>query len=374
MALWFPRLPTDRLQRRWTRQDAQQARTDGARSPDAANEAPLVVVAKIDNAMRLTAVDRKATSLGLCAGMTLADSRAMLPALKVMAANEPADKTLLEQIAEWCDRYTPFVALDPPHALLDVTGVDHLFGGEKHLLDQIRSDLSRQGFAVRGALAGTAAAARAMARYKNGAVIPPGEEAKAVAPLPIEALRLESPHDPRLSPRGAQDRGAGRGAEPFGADRAVRRRDGVRAGVRARSRRETDLSASSGVRHHRGTSLRRTDRHRRRGAEKPAFPGRSLWPSRTDGTRTRCAPHGRRLLSRRRRGAAHRGGDGRAHTRSSRDRAALPREAGRARRSAGPRVRLRSHSALGASRVERAEAEAADFGSRAQEEAATSAS
>ena len=143
--------------------------------------------------MRLTAVDRKATSLGLSAGMTLADSRAMLPALKVMAANEPADQKLLEQIAEWCDRYTPFVALDPPHALLlDVTGVAHLFGGEKRLLDQVRADLSRQGFAVRGALAGTAAAARAMARYKDGAVVPPGEDAKAIAPLPIEALRLDA--------------------------------------------------------------------------------------------------------------------------------------------------------------------------------------
>jgi protein ImuB len=143
--------------------------------------------------MRLTAVDRKATSLGLCAGMTLADARAMLPALKVMAANEPADRTLLERIAEWCDRYTPFVALDPPHALLlDVTGVAHLFGGENRLLDQIRASLARQGFAVRGALAGTAAAARAMGRYKDGAVVPPGEDAIAVAPLPIEALRLDA--------------------------------------------------------------------------------------------------------------------------------------------------------------------------------------
>jgi protein ImuB len=143
--------------------------------------------------MRLTAVDRKATALGLSAGMTLAEARAMLPALKVMAANEPADKKLLEQIAEWCDRYTPFVALDPPQALLlDVTGVAHLFGGEKRLLDEIRASLARQGFAVRGGLAGTAAAARAMARYRNGAVVPPGDEAKAVAPLPIEALRLDA--------------------------------------------------------------------------------------------------------------------------------------------------------------------------------------
>ncbi len=31
-----------------------------------------------------------------------------------------------------------------------------------------------------------------MARYKDGAVVPPGEEAKAIAPLPIEALRLDA--------------------------------------------------------------------------------------------------------------------------------------------------------------------------------------
>jgi protein ImuB len=191
--LWFPRLPTDRLQRRWKARDAQKAQSDCDPSLKGAEDAPpLVVVAKIDNAMRLTAVDRRATSLGLCAGMTLADARAMLPALKAMAANEPADRALLEHIADWCDRYTPFVALDLPHALLlDVTGVAHLFGGEKALLDRMRTSFSKQDFAVRGAIAGTAAAARAMARYKNSAVVPPGEEARSVAPLPIEALRLD---------------------------------------------------------------------------------------------------------------------------------------------------------------------------------------
>ena len=141
--------------------------------------------------MRLTAVDRKATSLGLAAGMPLANARAMLPALKVMVANEPADRKLLERIADWCGRFTPFVALDPPRmVLLDVTGATHLFGGEKPMLDHIRMGLLRQGFAVRGALAGTAAAAQAMARYGDGVVVPPGEDAKTVAPLPIEALRL----------------------------------------------------------------------------------------------------------------------------------------------------------------------------------------
>ena len=156
IALWFPRLPTDRLQRRARTQDAP----------------PLVLVAKVDNALRLSAVDRKATALGLAIGQPLANARAMLPELKAVAANDPADLKLLTRIADWCDRFTPFVALDGPRCLLlDVTGVGHLFGGEQALLDRIRNSLQRQGFALRGALAGTAVAARALAHYRDGVVV-----------------------------------------------------------------------------------------------------------------------------------------------------------------------------------------------------------
>ena len=142
--------------------------------------------------MRLTAVDRKATSLGLFVGQPLANARAMLPELKVMAANEPADLRLLERIADWCDGFTPFVALDPPRGLLlDVTGAAHLFGGERAMLDRLRAGLIKQGFKVRGALASTAVAARALARCQDGTVVPPGGEAASLAPLPIEALNLD---------------------------------------------------------------------------------------------------------------------------------------------------------------------------------------
>src|SRR5436190_18382372 len=61
VALWFPRLATDRLQRRGK-----------LRPSETAHEAPpLVVVAKVDNALRLSALDRKATSLGLAIGQPL---------------------------------------------------------------------------------------------------------------------------------------------------------------------------------------------------------------------------------------------------------------------------------------------------------------
>jgi protein ImuB len=182
VALWFPRLSTDRLQRRW------QAK-HGAPPPDAP---PLVIAAKENNALVVAALDRKATALGLRVGQPLANARAMLPALKAVAANEPADLKLLGRIADWCERFTPYVALDPPRGLLlDVTGAAHLFGGERAMLDQIRGRLRDQGFAVRGALASTMMAARALARYGDGVIVPPGGESEAVAPLPIEALYLD---------------------------------------------------------------------------------------------------------------------------------------------------------------------------------------
>jgi len=143
--------------------------------------------------MRLVAVDRRASALGLHAGMPLANARAMVPALKVMVANEPADLKLLEAIADWCDGFSPFVALDPPHGLLlDVTGASHLFGGEEKMLARLRAGLKRQGFAVTGAVAGTAMAARALAHHRDGTVVPAGGDSETVAPLPVEALELDA--------------------------------------------------------------------------------------------------------------------------------------------------------------------------------------
>jgi protein ImuB len=182
VALWFPRLATDRLQRRWKAKN-------GAPLPDAP---PLVVAAKEKNALVISALDRKATALGLSVGQPLANARAMLPALKAVTANEPADVKLLGRIADWCERFTPFVSPDPPRGLLlDVTGATHLFGGEQAMLDRLREGLVAQGFAVRGALAGTVLAARALARFRDGAVVAPGEEEKAIQALPIDALNLD---------------------------------------------------------------------------------------------------------------------------------------------------------------------------------------
>ena len=145
------------------------------------------------NARILYAVDAKAGALKLSPGMALASARAMLRELDVVEADPPADARLLARIADWCDRFTPFVAIDGLHGLLlDVTGATHLFGGEDKMLAEVRARIAAQGFSVRAALAGTAAAARALARHADGTVAAPGEEAQATAFLPVAALDLDA--------------------------------------------------------------------------------------------------------------------------------------------------------------------------------------
>src|SRR6185369_2046504 len=68
----------------------------------------------------------------------------------------------------------------------------HLFGGEETLLADLISRLDRFGLPARLAIADTAGAAWALARFHpdDVAILPSGQEAEALAPLPVAALRL----------------------------------------------------------------------------------------------------------------------------------------------------------------------------------------
>jgi protein ImuB len=149
----------------------------------------MVVVAKQNNTLQICALDEAAAKRGLDAGQPLANALAICPDLDVLDEDAAADRALLESIADWCDRFTPLVALDPPHGLwLDVTGCAHLFGGEAALLDSVCAGFERQGFAVRVAIAGTAVCARALTRHGLRTIVPAGGEAAAVSALPISTL------------------------------------------------------------------------------------------------------------------------------------------------------------------------------------------
>ncbi|MET2830066.1 DUF6504 family protein [Mesorhizobium shangrilense] len=144
------------------------------------------------NAQRISALDERAEALHLKRGMGIADARAMHPSIDIVEADPEADRRLLEGLADWCDRYTPLVALDGSDGLfLDVTGCTHLFGGERAMLDDILSRFFHQGFDVRAGLAATPGAAWAAARFSGDRIVAGGGEEELLAPLPLAALRIE---------------------------------------------------------------------------------------------------------------------------------------------------------------------------------------
>ncbi|MDP3740508.1 MAG: DNA polymerase Y family protein [Hyphomonadaceae bacterium] len=159
---------------------------------------PLVITEKVKGAMRLAAISPEAKRAGLLPGLTLADARARIPDLWVEEMDPHADAALLDRIADDCDRFTPVIVIDAPEGLLlDITGCDHLFGSEAQLRTLFNARLRRAGIHVRAVIASAPDAARALARYGRTAIVPPGEDAAAVRPLPIAALGLAD--DARLS-------------------------------------------------------------------------------------------------------------------------------------------------------------------------------
>ena len=181
LSLRLPRLPTDRIKR--TR----------LHNGDAALDRGYIVVAKHKNALQICALDDVAARRGLEVGLPLANARAVCPDVEVVDDDAIADTKLLSDIADWCDRYTPLVALDPPHGLLlDITGCAHLFGGEAALMKAVCAALATQGFAVSAAIAGTAACARTLSRVMHGRTVRAGDESNAVTSLPVSALGADA--------------------------------------------------------------------------------------------------------------------------------------------------------------------------------------
>lgn len=175
LSLWLRRLSTDRIARR-----------------DRLPLLPLAVADTVGNVLCVTGLNHAAAKLGLTPGMSLADARAMFPALAVTKADTVADAALLESIAGWCLRYTPLVGLGSPDGLmLDITGCAHLFGGEQALRRDLLRRLKAAGFYACAAIADTVGAAHALARHGGAAIAPPGGQREALAELPLAGLRLD---------------------------------------------------------------------------------------------------------------------------------------------------------------------------------------
>ncbi len=143
-------------------------------------------------------MNEAAEAAGLAAGDSLADARARAGFLQVHAVEAAADDTALRRLALWATRYTPTASPwgeenGADGFFLDVEGAAHLFGGEEQLLADLSSRLENNfGLPARLAVAATPGAAWALSHFhaERACVLPSGDEAKALAALPVDALRL----------------------------------------------------------------------------------------------------------------------------------------------------------------------------------------
>lgn len=156
---------------------------------------PTVLVLRKGQRDVITAACPVALDLGLRPAMAAAHARALVADLNVQDADLDADRALLDRLALHAARHwTPTASVSGEDGLwLDLTGTTHLFGGEQRFCRRLLAFLKRLGLTAHIAIAATPGTAHALARYGKNDVtlLPAGQEAQALADLPLAALRLE---------------------------------------------------------------------------------------------------------------------------------------------------------------------------------------
>ena len=158
---------------------------------------PFALIERTTRGLILHALTPAARAVGLRLHQSHADACAIVPALASAPAEPEASAQALRRLAGWMERYSPFVALDPsPDGLeglfLDLTGGQHLFGGETAMARRMADSLAGLGVPARIGVADTPGAAWALARYGDAdvTIAPEGGARAALAALPVAALRL----------------------------------------------------------------------------------------------------------------------------------------------------------------------------------------
>lgn len=180
LSLFLPSWPTDYLRRH---------------EPELGT--PLALYEKVKGGLRLAAIDAEAAKRGLRVGQSVADARALVPRLFTRELDRRMLENAFADFADWHSNASPLVSVLTDMApygdlILDITGVPHLFGGERAMLLMLLNRLRRAGYTVSGAIAPTIGAAWAVSHFAGNRVVMPQAMAALLDSLPIPALRLSA--------------------------------------------------------------------------------------------------------------------------------------------------------------------------------------
>ncbi|MCP8886801.1 Y-family DNA polymerase [Devosia ureilytica] len=196
LVLFLPSWPTDYLRRR-----------------DPGLKAPLALYERIKGGLRIGAVDAEATRRGIRQGQNLADARALVPELTTLEMDRPLLEAGFADFADWHSNASPMVAVLQDACafgdlVLDITGVEHLFGGEAAMLRTLLTRLRALDYTVAGAVAPTIGAAWAFSHFARSQVVESAALAERLEDLPVAALRLAESQVATLAQMGLTTIGA----------------------------------------------------------------------------------------------------------------------------------------------------------------------
>lgn len=158
--------------------------------------APVALAAPLHGQPVVVQCSPQAAVAGVRIGQRVAEARVFCPGLHAESMDPTADRRWLLEIAGECRGYTPWIGIDHAGLFLDITGCAHLFGGEDALLDALAETLADCGARARLALADTPGAAWAWSAAGNvsgpARILAPGAQMRALASLPVAALRLSA--------------------------------------------------------------------------------------------------------------------------------------------------------------------------------------
>jgi len=145
--------------------------------------------------LRLAALDPQLSREGLRVGQNLADARAIKPDMVVEEIDRPLLVAAFAAFADWHSNASPLVSVLSDMSafgdlVLDITGVDHLFGGEAKMLRLLLKRLRDLGYRVAGAIAPTIGAAWAVSHFARSQIVVPEMLESVLDALPVHGLRL----------------------------------------------------------------------------------------------------------------------------------------------------------------------------------------
>jgi protein ImuB len=189
LCLWFPNWPIQRI---------VQCRPE-------LKGRPLVLVTEGPRGGQVAACSSAAVAAGIRPAMPLAEAQTLVCDVAIRRYESLTDRRALEKLAEACERFSPSVALEegdePESLLLDISDLEHLWGTEASLTQQVEKFFTRRGYRVRLAVAETVGLAWALTHFRFrisdcGLRIEEAQSEirnpKSEIELPVESLRIDS--------------------------------------------------------------------------------------------------------------------------------------------------------------------------------------